>query len=121
MNSLEWVLALLLAFQSFFVRGELTWYDPARGGINCDHDCSTLGMGHPVEEWYGRALACPLEFPRYTRFTIQGSWRGLADGEWTCLDGGGNVALQEDGVVRLDLLLSYPVWKEQLWILVSLP
>ena len=126
---LETLLALLLAGASFIARAEIFWYDPLNrsgmGGmpINCDigGDCVHLGTGDLTAEWYVRALACPLEFPRRTEFVISGSWRGLADGEWTCLDAGGAVVIRKNGVIVLDLLSEYPVWQEQLEVEIRLP
>lgn len=105
----------------YTVTASLYWYDPALGGINCDHDCDYLGTGDKVAEWYGRALACPVEFPRGTRFEIVGSRWGLADGVWTCLDAGSAVVIRPDGVVVLDLLLRYPIWQENLTVTVREP
>ena len=46
----------------------LSWYDPElckeeNGGIstNCNDDPEHMAGGHKVEEWYGRAAACPPE------------------------------------------------------------
>ena len=103
------------------VRAELFWYDPQLGGINCDHECDYLGTGHKVSEWYGRALACPLEFERGTVFRISGSRWGLADGDWVCLDWGHAIVVQPDGTVTLDLLSRYPIWKETLDVEVIAP
>jgi hypothetical protein len=34
-------------------------YDPALGGINCDHDCTRFGNGVLIEPWhYGIRMAC---------------------------------------------------------------
>lgn len=110
-----------IAHEPETVRAELYWYDPSRGGINCDHECERLGTGDLVADWYGRALACPLEFERGTVFRIRGSRWGLADGDWVCLDWGHAIVIQDDGTVTLDLLLRYPVWKETLEVEVLRP
>jgi hypothetical protein len=34
-------------------------YDPALGGINCDHDCTRFGNGVEIQDWhYGIRMAC---------------------------------------------------------------
>lgn len=45
----------------------LSHYDPALGGTNCDHDCSTMASGDKVADWVGGrngvyAAACPREW-----------------------------------------------------------
>lgn len=42
----------------------VSWYDPALGGTNCDHDCTTMASGDKVASWLGGrdgvyAAACP--------------------------------------------------------------
>ena len=107
--------------QDGFVMARLYTYNPELGGHNCDYECSRLGNGALVSEWWGRACACPLDFPRGTRFVIRGSRWGLADGTWICLDGGGAVVTHDNGVVVLDLLKREPVWNEVLRVKVILP
>jgi hypothetical protein len=98
---------------------EITWYDPALGGINCNEDCTTIGSSTPLlDEHYGTVLACPIEFYGAT-FHIRGSKGGLADGEWTCLDGGSAMVVY-DGVLRIDLLSRRPVWRETLTAIVDM-
>jgi len=98
------VLALLLSGRvpDATERAELTWYDPARGGINCDVECEYMGHDTPVAGWYGRALACPVEYARGTVFRIDGRY-------WRCLDAGGAVVRRADGVIVLDLLMREPI------------
>lgn len=116
------LLTLILSGQPFQATAELTWYDPSLGGINCfEAECERLGTGHLVNDWYQRAVACPLVFPRRTQFTVSGSWRGLADGEYLCLDAGSMVVVQPDGTFILDVLSRYPIWREQLQVTVTVP
>jgi hypothetical protein len=55
-----------------------------------------------------------MEFKIGTRFIIDGSRWGLADGEWICLDRGSMVVVKDDGTVILDLLLDKPIWADTL-------
>ena len=64
-------------------------YDPSQGGINCDHDCSTMASGEKVADWtFGRdgvyAAACPQEWYFGQRFV-------LADTVYECQDHGGYI------------------------------
>lgn len=110
---------LLAGLMAFTAIANVTWYDPALGGVNCDDSCAHMAAGDPVADWYGRALACPSEFALGTRFIITGSRWGLADGEWTCLDRGSSIVIREDGVIRLDLLTRAPVWRENVMVMVT--
>jgi hypothetical protein len=76
--------------------------------INChnwDYDAglcrSTLSNGDDYHAWYGRALACPSEYPIGTIFRVYLPV-GLAR-DWVCLDRGGAIT----GDI-LDFLLRYP-------------
>lgn len=73
-----------------------------------------MAAGHDAREWYGRALACPKEFPIGSQFIIRGSRWNLADGIWTCLDRGGRIVIDADGIVWLDLLMEKPIWADVL-------
>ena len=106
---------------SFFILAQLTYYNPALGGINCDTDCLYVGTGNTVAGHYGEYLACPLEFPRWTRFVITDSKYGLADGTWWCADAGNMVVVREDGVVILDLLTEKIIYNEIIRVKVILP
>jgi len=99
----------------------LTWYTPSQGGTNCDSTCEHMAAGHAVKDWYGRALACPAEFPIGTVFEIRGSRWALADGVYVCLDRGGAVTTLPDGTVVLDLLRKSPVWRETLIVTAYIP
>lgn len=66
------------------LRGLMSWYDGALGGINCVEPCEFLGDGTPTAESYGWAMACPLGL--YGRFfTFEGV------GRFQCRDHGGAV------------------------------
>jgi len=73
-----------------------------------------MAAGHDARDWYWRALACPSEFPIGTRFIIEGSRWNLADGIWQCLDRGGRIIIDEQGIVWLDLLTDKPIWADVL-------
>ena len=119
---MEMTAALPVLFPLIFaVQANLTWFDPKLGGINCDHDCTTLASHVRFSDaLYDRVAACPPEFPFGTRFVIAGSWRGLADGEYECLDRGGMVVTR-GGVISLDLLRRDPVWRETIPVTVIWP
>lgn len=120
MNPLQLAAAVLV------ITARLSWYDPARcdvSPINCfDPDrWWNMAAGHDARNWYGRALACPPEFPLGTQFLIRGSRWQLADGEWTCLDRGGAIVIDADGLVWLDLLTDRPIWGDVLPVAVIGP
>jgi len=93
----------------------LSWYDPDIGRIYPDaaltnfHDwdyqasvCrSRLSSGDDYRDWYGRALACPNEYPIGTIYRVY--LPAELAGDWVCLDRGGAVV----GDI-LDFLLRYP-------------
>ena len=63
----------------------VTWYDPARGGINCNEDCTTVADGTKVtEELYGVTAACDQRL--LGRIIKIGSI-----GEFRCRDTGGMI------------------------------
>lgn len=85
----------------FSFLADLTWYDPAlcdEKPINCMGDPMRTAGGHYVPDWYERGIACPSEFPLGTIIMIEGY------GELTCIDRGGSIILNGDGVFRFDLL-----------------
>jgi len=117
----DFVLAMILIGATFLAPAQISWYDPALGGINCDHDCGVVGATTRFHEsMYGNVLACPIEFPRGTKFTITSSRGGLANGTWTCLDGGGSAVLT-DTAIRLDLMSDHPIWAETVMVRVEFP
>ncbi|MBU5690048.1 MAG: hypothetical protein QXM68_02280 [Candidatus Aenigmatarchaeota archaeon] len=89
---------------------KLTYYNPLRGGINCDDDCTRTANGTRIigddgntisEYWFdGKkgGVACPPKYPFGTVFVIPGY-----DIQFVCIDRGGRIVV-EDGVVILDIL-----------------
>lgn len=62
-------------------------YDPALGGINCDHDCEHFGNGVRItEEHYGKTAACnPKHIGCYISFENDFS----SAGPFLCVESGG--------------------------------
>lgn len=79
----------------------ITNYDPARGGINCDSDCSTTASGVPAG--YNRGIvACPAAFPIGTRVEI--------DGEvYTCLDRGGAIDIGPEAAYGGEVMVNFDI------------
>lgn len=82
----------------------ISWYDPRRGGVNCDSDCTTMSTGTKVTpERYGRTAACIKPWTDARKTVVI---PGL--GEFQCLDRGG--AIKEHGdFIWIDLLLETPL------------
>lgn len=81
---------------------KISWYDPLLGGVNCDHDCTTMATGVKVtEDRYGRTAACIREWTGRTVIIP-----GL--GAFECLDRGGAI-VEHDGFIWIDLLLHEPL------------
>lgn len=78
-----------------------------------------MAGGADARKWYNRALACPQSFPLWTKFHIEGSRWGLADGDYTCLDRGGAVIVQGDAIV-LDILRHEPIWGEKIKVTIDI-
>jgi len=77
-------------------------YWPPLGGTNCSKfaggQCvSATASGQPWEEWVGRGIACPREWPFYTRLVVDGR-------TWVCVDRGGAIKYV-DGVPWVDFLV----------------
>lgn len=81
---------------------KISWYDPALGGINCDHDCTTMASGVKVtEDRYGNTAACLREW--------LGAWVVIPGiGEFQCLDTGGAI-IEHPTFIYIDLLLHEPL------------
>lgn len=85
----------------------VTWYDPARGGINCDSDCGTFADSSPVTpEAYGNVTACIPEWLG-AHLTISGL------GTFHCRDTGGAIVIAyndyyDKWVIHVDVLQSHP-------------
>jgi len=96
---------------------KFSFYDPTKGGINCDRECGHTASGEeildpynrPIGPWwwngYSAGVACPPEYPFGTEFYVD-----FPDGEevkLTCIDRGGSIVVQyENGtpITRLDIL-----------------
>jgi hypothetical protein len=82
-------------------------YKPWLGGVNCFNfvygECvSRMSSGERWQDWVGEAAACPKEWPFWTKLTLPG-------GEvFYCLDRGGAIVFEEDGVPWIDLLVDVP-------------
>lgn len=77
--------------------GVASFYDPARGKINCYHDpltnedtCDKLGDGTPTETAYGWAMACPVGMLN-TKIEFVHDDTGQNLGVWECRDHGGAI------------------------------
>src|SRR3990167_424750 len=86
----------------------VSWYDPALchiKPINCKEVAYwwNMGDGKNATEWYDRALACPKGYYGRT-FLIDGLY-----GPRTCYDGGGQIFVEDDGVIRVDVLTQHPI------------
>jgi hypothetical protein len=100
---------LLIFAQVIAIDIRISWYDPALGGVNCDGSCATMAAGHDPRDWYGRALACPPEFPIGSIWRLPAIYPGLPAKDWICLDRGGMVVMDGNGTAIVDLLTPYPV------------
>lgn len=77
--------SVLSSYENVGIR--MSHYDPSLGGINCDHDCSTMASGEKVANWVlGQngmfAAACPQEIPFGTKIRVNGT-------TFICKDRGG--------------------------------
>lgn len=109
----------VLLITLFIVNARLSWYHPAtcsESPINCFDSAVWwhTASGEDARHWYWRGLACPSEYAMGTRFVINGSRWGLADGEWICIDRGGMIITHDDGSITLDLLTDRPIWADVL-------
>lgn len=79
-----------IASEGMTVRARLSHYWPALGGVNCFRfvagECvSRMASGERWQDWIGRAVACPKEYPFWTRVILPGGE------EFICLDRGGKI------------------------------
>lgn len=81
------------------VKAHLSWYWPPFGDINCDYECEHIANGDDWKTWVGKGLACPMQYPLGTVFVVMGE-------EWTCVDRGEAIVVNQDGTIWLDLLVS---------------
>ena len=95
---------------SYHVTVRLSYYDPELCVtsdllINCLHPeyWWRLGDGQDARDWYDKSLACPRGF--YGRlFHIEGFKLPRV-----CLDRGGKIIVEPDGIIRLDVLTKTPI------------
>lgn len=80
-------------------------YYPGWGGTNCSNfvngKCiARTASGERWEDWVDRGAACPRMYMGQT-FVIDGKG-------WVCVDTGGSIYVQRDGVIRVDLMTKNP-------------
>ena len=85
-----------------------SWYSPALGGTNCGSFVggicvSNMASGLYWLPWMGKALACPMSWPFYTRVIFP---NGAAR---VCLDHGGAIRYV-DGITWIDMLDTGPTY-----------
>lgn len=83
------------------VQAKISHYVPWFGGPNCanfkDGRClSRMASGLPWQNFVSRAVACPKDYPFWTRVYAFGQ-------EWICLDRGGKI-VREGSLIWLDFL-----------------
>ncbi len=89
----------------FEQRVHLSHYDPMSGAINCwDYDEEQNYCYSPTKpgiEWkglWGIGAACPMEWP-------YGTWVVVPEvGAFICLDRGGSIVCDKDGICNVDIL-----------------
>jgi len=104
---------VLYAFKLSFYDSAIGSYFPDKASVNClDWDviskkCNSklLGGIDDYSHWYRRGLACPPQFPLYTKIEVV--IPSQLAGVWTCVDRGGLIVDN-----WLDFLLRYP---DQVW------
>jgi len=91
---------------------DLSYYDPTKGGINCDSDCAHTANGTRILDDYGNPIsgywwngeyagvACPPEDPFGTRYVIDFDNEKII---LECIDRG-DAIVKEGEVYRLDIL-----------------
>lgn len=96
---------------------KFSYYNPSKGGINCDGECKYTASGikilneknEPTGEywWNGEmgGVACPKNYPFGTIFEVH--FPDNTTGVFVCIDRGGKVKTY-DGIVRLDVLSLRP-------------
>jgi hypothetical protein len=85
-----------------------SWYSPALGGTNCGSFVggicvSNMASGLYWLPWMGKALACPMSWPFYTRVIFPNG------AERVCLDHGGAIRYV-DGITWIDMLDTGPTY-----------
>jgi hypothetical protein len=85
------------------LKARISHYVPNLGGVNCSNyqngQCvAHMASGKDWKKYINKACACPPEFPFGTHFILE-------DGsKWVCLDRGGKITTDGNGVIWLDLL-----------------
>lgn len=95
------------------ISGKYSYYWPPLGGINCDADCNTLSDGRLVKDNIVGGWACPLDFDIGTYLFVEElNLYGV------CVDRGGAIKLDTDGLYWFDHLTRYPMatWTQPLTI-----
>lgn len=95
---------------SYMVKGIYSYYWPPLGGINCDknpdgsEECEYMASGLRVDQWIGKAFACPVSLPFFTKIHIvQLGIDGI------CLDRGEAIVIDKYGSYWFDHLISSPL------------
>ncbi len=112
------VLSIPQAHQGEHVAVLFTYYDPTKGGKNCDWDCAYTASGERVLDNYNKptgpwwwngtsaGVACPPEYEFGTIFYVK--FPDGTEGKFTCIDRGGRIKTETlpngKRVVRLDIL-----------------
>lgn len=83
-------------------------YWPPLLGPNCSRAVggvcvARMASGLRWQDWVGRAVACPPEWPFGTRVVLDGA-------EWTCQDRGGKIQFV-DGLPWVDFLTAVPAYR----------
>lgn len=88
-----------------FIRYSYYW--PPLGGPNCaifhhGRCTSNTANGARWQDWIGKGIACPPEWPFGTKIVFEGE-------TWTCVDRGGKIQY-EDGIPWIDFLTPRPMY-----------
>lgn len=91
----------------------ITHYYPPYGGLNCfnfvdDYCISPMYSGKRWEDWMGRAMACPERFPIGSIIGVD-PYGGGTYLWFPCLDRGGMIICNDDGLCVFDVLTDRPV------------
>jgi hypothetical protein len=102
-------------YQTVNVR--FSYYDPTKGGINCDQECRHTASGeeildiyyNPMGPWWwdgdSSGVACPPEYPFGTVFYVK--LPDETNAEFTCIDRGESIVIENENgtkITRLDIL-----------------
>jgi hypothetical protein len=63
-----------------------------------------MASGERWQDWTERAIACPVEWEFGTRVIVAGR-------EWTCMDHGGAIIFDADGIPWIDMLTPEPLFR----------